>query len=98
LNAGPHHVVARQQLAAERGAGDLDAARQADLFLAGEQRDLAHLRQVHPHRVVRPRVVVFLDPRQEIVLFLDFLKIRAQSTGRFDQFAAAVVVVDIVQR
>ena len=47
-------VVALQDLAAEPLAGDLDLLGQADLLVAGEQGDLAHLRQVHPDRVVDP--------------------------------------------
>ena len=34
--------------------------------LPGQQRDLAHLRQVHAHRIVRPRLVLF-DPFQQAV-------------------------------
>ncbi len=50
-----HHVVAFEQLAAELRPGDLDLLGQGDFLLPREQRDFAHLRQVHPHRVVRPR-------------------------------------------
>jgi hypothetical protein len=45
-------VVALQDLAPEPLAGDLDLLGQADLLVAGQQRDLAHLRQVHADRVV----------------------------------------------
>ena len=49
-------VVAFQQLAAEPGPRDLDLLGQGDFLLPREQRDLAHLRQIHAHRVVRPRL------------------------------------------
>ena len=45
-------VVALQHLAAEAAAGDLDLLGQGDFLLAVEQRDLAHLGEVHAHRVV----------------------------------------------
>ena len=46
--------VAFEDLAAEPLAGDLDLLGQADLLVAGQERDLAHLGQVHPDRVVDP--------------------------------------------
>ena len=61
-----HHVVAFQHLVAEPGAGKLDLLRQGNFLLPGQQRNLAHLRQVHAHRIVGPRFVV-LDPGQQIV-------------------------------
>ena len=61
-----HHVVALQHLVAEPGAGDLDLLGQRDFLLPGQQRNLAHLRQVHAHRIVGPRFVV-LDPGQQVV-------------------------------
>ena len=45
-------VIALQHLGAENLAGDFDLLGQGDFLLAGEQGDLAHLRQVHPHRIV----------------------------------------------
>ena len=45
-------VVDLQHLRAENLAGDFDLLGQRDFLLAGEQRDLAHLREVHPHRIV----------------------------------------------
>ncbi len=44
--------VALEHLAAEPLAGDLDPLGQVDLLVAGEQRDLAHLGEIHPDRVV----------------------------------------------
>ena len=35
-----------------------------NFFLPREQRNLAHLRQIHPHRIVRPRFV-FLAALEE---------------------------------
>jgi len=49
---GAEGVVALQHLAAEAAAGDLDLAGEVHLLLAVEQRNLAHLGEVHPHRVV----------------------------------------------
>ena len=57
LEGGPDHVVAFQQLGAEAAAGDFDLLGQGDFLLPSEQRNLAHLRQVHAHGVVRPRLV-----------------------------------------
>ena len=58
LDRTANHVVAAQQLAAERGAGDFDLPREVNFFFAREQRNLTHLREIHPHRVVRPRFAV----------------------------------------
>ena len=61
-----HHVVALQHLAAEPGPGELDLPGQGHFLLAAQQGDLAHLRQVHAHRIIRPRLVLF-DAFQEAV-------------------------------
>ena len=47
-------VIALQHLGAENLAGDLDLLGQGDFLLARQQGDFAHLRQVHPHRIVDP--------------------------------------------
>ena len=60
-------------------AGHLDLLGEADLLLAGEQRDLAHLREVHADRVVdllRPRPVEEEGRIVVIVPFLVFLDLR----------------------
>ena len=41
-----------------RRAGGLDAAGEVDFLLPGEQRNLAHLRQVHANGIVRPRLAI----------------------------------------
>ena len=46
----PQGVIAFEHLAAEALAGDLDLLGEGDFLLALEQRDLAHLREVHAHR------------------------------------------------
>ncbi len=45
-------IVTLEHLAPERHAGDLDLPGQRDLILARQQRDLAHLRQVHADRII----------------------------------------------
>ena len=50
------NVVAGQHAIAKVAAATLDAAGHGHLFLAVEQGNLAHLHQVHPHRVVDPVV------------------------------------------
>ncbi len=57
--------VALEHLAAEPLAGDLDLLGQVDLLVAGQERDLAHLGQIHPDRVVdAPRDLVEILGRQ----------------------------------
>ena len=48
----PQGVVALQHLAAEAAAGDFDLLGQRDFLLAGQERDFAHLGEVHADRVV----------------------------------------------
>jgi len=60
------HVVVFQQLRPEPAACFFDPLGQFDFLTAGQQRDLAHLRQIHSHRVVRPRFAV-IKPRQQFV-------------------------------
>jgi hypothetical protein len=45
-------VVGFQDLAAEDLAGDFDLLGEADFFFAGQERDLAHLGEIHSDRVV----------------------------------------------
>jgi len=45
-------VIAFEHAAAEDLTGDFDLLRQRDFLLGGEQRNLAHLRQVHAYRIV----------------------------------------------
>ena len=47
-------VVALQAAPAEDHPRGLDLLGQADLFLTRQQWDGAHLREVHPHRVIDP--------------------------------------------
>ena len=65
LHGRLHHVIAFQHLVAEPRPGKLDLLGQGHFLLPGQQRNLAHLRQVHPHRIVGPRFV--LDPGQQIL-------------------------------
>ena len=78
--------VALEHLAAEPLAGDLDAFGEVDFLLAGQERDLTHLGQIHADRVVDP-------PRDLVEIFgreLGFLVIgglvgrrrRARHPGR----------------
>ena len=66
LDGQLNHVVAFQQATAKPGPGDFDLLGQRDFLLPGEQRNLAHLRQVHPHRIVGPRFAFFLGDGQQI--------------------------------
>ena len=59
-----HHVVAFQDLVAEPRAGHLDLLGQGDFLLPGQQRNLAHLRQIHANRIVGPGFV--LDAGQQV--------------------------------
>jgi len=52
LDAATHRLWHGHDLAAEAVAVDLDPPCELDLLVAGQQRDLAHLRQVHPHRII----------------------------------------------
>ena len=52
LDGGLQRIRAAQDGAAEPLACDLDPLGQRDLLGPGEQRDLSHLRQVHPNRIV----------------------------------------------
>ena len=54
LHGHLRRVVAGQREPAEAHARGLDLLRQADLLLAREERDRAHLREVHADRVVDP--------------------------------------------
>jgi hypothetical protein len=47
-------ILALQQLGPEPGAGGFDLPREMDLLRPGEERDLAHLREVHADGIVRP--------------------------------------------
>ncbi len=66
LHGQLHHVVAGQHVAAELGAGLFDLPGQGHFFTPRQQRDFAHLRQVHPHRIVRPGLV-FINALQQAV-------------------------------
>ena len=60
-------VVGLEHAAAEDHARGLDLLREADLLLAREQRDRAHLREVHTNRIIDPLGAIlgngFLDRR-----------------------------------
>ena len=58
LDGQLHDVVAGQHVAAELGTGLFDLPRQGHFFTPRKQRDLAHLRQIHAHRVVGPGLVL----------------------------------------
>ena len=47
-------IFALEQFGAKLRPGGLDLTGEENLLGAGEQRNLAHLRQVHPNRIVRP--------------------------------------------
>ena len=64
LHRGLHHVVAFQNLVAEPRAGHLDLFGQSDFLLTSQQRNFAHLRQIHANRIVGPRLV--LDAGQQV--------------------------------
>ncbi len=53
--------VAFEDFAAEALAGDFDLLGQGDFLLALEQGDLAHLRQVHAHRIVDAPAVILVE-------------------------------------
>ena len=71
LDRDLNHVVAFQQLAAELGPRDFDLLGQGDFLLPREQRDFAHLRQIHPHRIVRPTFDVLFFSQQLFGLAVD---------------------------
>ena len=66
LDGQLHDVIAGQHIPPELGAGLFDLPRQGHFFTSRQQRDLAHLRQIHAHRVVRPGFV-FIHAFQEAV-------------------------------
>ncbi len=66
LHGQLNHVVALEQAAAKLGPRDFDPLGQRDFFLPREQRNLAHLREIHPHRIVGPRFALFVDHGQQI--------------------------------
>ena len=66
LDGRLHDVVAFQNPVTEPGPGKLDLLGQGHFLLPGQQRNLAHLGQIHPHRIVRPRLIV-LDAGQQIL-------------------------------
>ena len=45
-------ILALQQFRTELGPGRLDLAGEVNLLSTGEQRNLAHLRQIHAHGIV----------------------------------------------
>ncbi len=65
----------------------LDASRQRDLLLGGEQRDLAHLAEVHAYRVARRRL------HREVELDVSLLSVVARR-GRVD-FGRYVALHDV---
>ena len=89
-----HHVVAGQHVAAKLGAGLFDLPRQGHFLAPRQQRDLAHLRQVHPHRVVRPGLV-FVHALQQAV-DVD-VQIQFVQLGREVGHVANQIVVRVVE-
>src|SRR5262245_7092639 len=55
------YPVAFENLASETLAGDLDLLGQRDFLVAAQERDLAHLREVHPHRVIDAAAVLLFE-------------------------------------
>ena len=53
LHRGFQREERPQQVAAESFAGEFDFLGEADFFVPGEQRDLRHLREIHPDRIAR---------------------------------------------
>ena len=91
--------VALEHLAAEPLAGDLDLLGQADLLVAGQERDLAHLGQVHPDRVVDPPrdLVEVLGGQLAVVLvdrLVDQLVGLVVEVARGEQARLGLVLVD----
>ncbi len=89
-----HDVVALQYLAAELGPRLFDLLRQRDLFPPREQGNLAHLRQVHAHRIVRPRVVL-VDAFQEAVDV--HVEIKAVQFGSQLGHVANEIIIGVVE-
>ena len=52
LTAALAAIGGLEDLLAVEAAGDVDAPGERDLLVPREERDLAHLREVHPHRIV----------------------------------------------
>ncbi len=96
-------VVALEHLTAERHARDLDLASQGDFVLAGQQRNLPHLGQIHADRIVDPAgrlgLHQFLVQRLVVVLRILFLDRRLLGHVRifFElfPFLAGLVALDV---
>ncbi len=59
-------IVAFEDFAAEAVAGDFNALGEVDFLVAGEQRDFAHLRQIHAYRIVyASATVAIVEERAE---------------------------------
>ena len=56
-----HGAIHLKNLAAEATAGDLDFFGQGDLLLTLQKRNLAHLGQIHTHRVIDPTAIIIFE-------------------------------------
>src|SRR5205807_818445 len=95
LHGSLNYVVATQQFAAKTGPRDLDLFGQGDFLLPREQRNFAHLGQVHADWVVGPRFMVFGNGQQEIVGVGFQLRIDFDSLSR-DIVCQIVVNIDVL--
>jgi hypothetical protein len=64
---------------------------EVDFLLAGEQRNFAHLRQIHPDGVVRPRLRVVVEREQ----FVFKLNRRIRIGGRIDRIEINALVFQL---
>ena len=68
LERGLDHIIAFEQFGTKAATCIFNSLGERDLFMPRQQWDLAHLRQVHPYRVIRPRLNV-VDTRENLVSF-----------------------------
>ncbi len=90
LHSDLDYVVAFEQLATELGPRHLDLFRQGNFLLPREQRDFAHLRQIHPHRIIRPAFNILFFREQLFCLAVDV------EIGDCRRIVNQQIVIDIV--
>ena len=85
------HVVIFQQLGPETPTSFFDAFGKFDFLPPRQQRDFAHLRQIHPHRVIGPGFT-FVD-RQQFVGTIQ-LHFTIDGDGRDGRRGIVIVAID----
>ena len=91
-----HYIVAGQHVAAELGAALFNLPGKGHLFPPREQRDFAHLRQIHSHRIVRPGIALVHAFQQALDVHVEFELV--QVGGRqFGRVVADEVVFHVLE-